>query len=111
MPRKEGEAVPESSGPAPRQNLGPDQPKLADVYRRFEERLDKQLELMMSYFDQHEKKLNELIEMRGTDQRLTRLEHDARQPCLAIEAERASRYQDSRAHGGRRYCSSSDAWG
>ena len=33
MPRKESMAVPEGIGPVPRQEFGPDQPTLADVYR------------------------------------------------------------------------------
>ena len=41
---------------------------------------------MKTCFDQQEK-LNELIEMRGTSDRLASLEHDARQPCLAMEAD------------------------
>ena len=43
---------------------------------------------MESCFDQHEKKLNEPIEMRGTDQRVASLEPDARQPRLAMVADR-----------------------
>ena len=39
---------------------------------------------MKSWFDQHEKKLNELIKMKGTDRRVASPEHDARQPRLAM---------------------------
>ena len=38
-------------------------------------------------FDQPEKKLNELIEMIITSQRLANLERDAQQPRLAMEAD------------------------
>ena len=43
---------------------------------------------MRSQFDQQVKKLDELMEMtRGTSERLASLEHDARQPRLAMEAD------------------------
>ena len=43
MPRKESETVPEGNGPVPQQEeIGSGEPKLADVYRLFEERFDRQ---------------------------------------------------------------------
>ena len=64
MLRKDNRAVPEGCGPIPRQEeSGPDQPTLVYIYRLFEERLDRKMKIMKSCFDQHEKKLNELIEM------------------------------------------------
>ena len=52
MPRKESEAFPEGNGPVPRQEeLWPDQPTLADVYRLFEERFERQLEGVKSHLD------------------------------------------------------------
>ena len=43
---------------------------------------------MKNHFDQLENKLNDMVEMtRGTSQRLTNLEHDARQPRLSMEAD------------------------
>ena len=43
---------------------------------------------MKSHFDQLENKLDEMVEeMRETDQCLASLAHDARQPCLAMEAD------------------------
>ena len=74
--------------PSPRKKkFGPDQPTLADVYRLFEESFDRQLKITKSRFDQHEKKLNEFMEMRVTEKRSASLEQDARQPRLAMEAD------------------------
>ena len=72
MPREE-------NGPVPQQEeFGSGQPKLADVYRPSDESLIRQhIELMMSRFENQANMLN---------QRLTRLEHEARQPHLAMEA-------------------------
>ena len=42
MQQNQGKAVPEGDGPVPRHDkFGPDQPTLADIYRLFEERLDR----------------------------------------------------------------------
>ena len=80
MPRKESEAVPEGNSPVPRQEeFGPDQPTLADVYRVFEEKFERQRKENKSLLD----KMDELIEMRGTSQRLVSLE----QPRLVMEAD------------------------
>ena len=97
MPRKESEGAPEGNGPVPQQEeFGSGEPTLADVYRRFEERLDRQQKIMNSCFDRHQKKMDsyfdrwnrKLDEMtRGTSQRAASLEHDARQPRLAMEAD------------------------
>ena len=97
MPRKEREAVPEGNGPVPQQEeFGSGEPALADVYRLFEERFDRQQKIMDSCFDIQQKvmdsysdrrnrKLDEMT--RGTSQRAASLEHDARQPRLAMEAD------------------------
>ena len=71
-------AVPEGNCPVPQQDeLGPDQPALADLYRMSEE-----------LFDTSDRKLNELAdEMKAIKQRLAGLEQHARQPLLAIEAD------------------------
>ena len=73
MPREE-------NGPVPHQEeFGSGQPKLVDVYRPSDESLIRQqVELMMSRFEDQANVLN---------QRLTRLEHEARQPRLAMEAD------------------------
>ena len=73
MPREE-------NGPVPQQEeFESGQPKLADVYRPFDENpIRQQVELMMSRFEDQANMLN---------QRLTRLEHEARQPRLAMEAD------------------------
>ena len=52
MPRKESEAVPEGNGPVPKQEeLGSDQPTLADIYQLFEERFERQLKRVKSHLD------------------------------------------------------------
>ena len=45
---------------------------------------------MKSRFDRHEKKLNEFMGMRATEQRSANLEQDVRQPRLAMEADVAA---------------------
>ena len=81
MPRKEIKAVPESNGPVPQQKFGSGQPTLEDVYR-----------MMKQVFKLWDRKMDKLLreckeEWRSIDQRLARLEHDARQPRLATEAD------------------------
>ena len=85
MSRKWSKAIPEGNDPVPHQEeIGPDQPTLADVYRLFEERFDRQLKLMKSHFDQ----LDELMEKtRETNRSLAGLEQEARQPRLATKAD------------------------
>ena len=52
MPRKDCEAVPESNFPIPQQEKsGSGEPTLADIYRLCEERFDRQLKIMDSFFD------------------------------------------------------------
>ena len=88
MQRNWTKVVHGDNGPAPQQEkFGSDQPTLADVYRRFEESIDRRLKIMKSCIDQQDKKLNELTEMRGTSRRLASLEHDDRQPRLAMKAD------------------------
>ena len=72
MPRKESEAVPEGNGPVPQQEeFESGEPTLADVYRLFEERfdrqqkimdncIDRQQRIMDSYFDRWNRKLDEI---------------------------------------------------
>ena len=78
MPRKAIKAVPEGNDPVPqKEELGCGQPTMEDVYRR--------MKLMMSHF---EEKMDELSdEMKKMDEHVTRLEHGARQPRLAMEAD------------------------
>ena len=89
MPRKQGKVVPEGSGPVPQHDeFGPEQPKLVDMYRVFEERFDRQLNIIKIHFDQQDEKLDELTKkMRETRQRLAGLEQEARQPRLATEGD------------------------
>ena len=99
MLRKESEAVCKGNGPVPRlEEFGPDQPTLRDVCRLFEGRFERELKGVKSHLVKTDMLANE---MKGTRQRLAGLEQDARKPRLAMEA-RASRRQDSRAHGRRR---------
>ena len=85
IPRNRNKAVPEGNDPVPQYDkFRPDQPTLADIYRLFEERLDRKLNLRKSHFDQ----LGELMEYtRETNQRLAGLEHDIQQPRLAMETD------------------------
>ena len=78
MLRKESEAVPEGNGPVPRQGgLGSGQPTVEDVYRMTKET-----------FEEWDTNMDELLrERRSIDQRLTRPEHDTRQPRLTMEAD------------------------
>ena len=93
MPRKDCEAVLEGNCPISQQKgFGSDEPTLANTYRFCEERFDRQLKRMDSFFDRMDdrwnKKLDETSdEMRKMDQHVTRLEHEARQPRLAMEAD------------------------
>ena len=96
MPRKKSEAVPEGNYPVPQQEeSGSGEPTLGDVYRLFEERFDRQQKRMDSFFygmdrcfDRRNKKLDEISdETRVMYQHVTSLEHGARQPRLAMEAD------------------------
>ena len=81
MLRKESEAVPIGNNPVPQQeNFGSGQPMLEDVNR-----------MMKGVFKVWDTKMDKLLRdykenWSSVDQRLTRLEHDARQPRLAMEA-------------------------
>ena len=82
MPRKDCEAVPEGNCPIPQQEeFGSGEPTLAGIYRLCVKRFDRM-------DDRWNKKLDDISdEMRKMDQHLTRLEHGARQPRLAMEAD------------------------
>ena len=69
MLRKENEAVPEGNGPVLQQEkIGSGQPTVEDIYR-----------IMEKVIEEWDTKLDELLrERRSIDQRLARLEHDAR---------------------------------
>ena len=72
MPRKESEAVPEGNGSVPLQEeFWSGDPTLADAHR--------QAKMVMTHFEEQTKIL---------ETRLTRLEHGARQPRLAMKADR-----------------------
>ena len=76
MLRKESTAVPEGNGAVPQQEeSGSGQPTVEDVYR-----------MMKEVFEKRDTQMDELLlERRTINQRLTRLEPDARQPRLAME--------------------------
>ena len=80
MPRKWSKAVPEGNGPVPHlDDLGSRRPMMADLYRMFGERFNRRGE--------HLEMVSELTGMlRATKKRLAGLEHEARQPRLATEA-------------------------
>ena len=83
--RKACEAVPEGNDPVPhKEGLGSGEPTLADIHRLCVEIFER----MDSYSDRWNKKLDEIsAEMKKMDQHATRLEHEARQPRLAMEAD------------------------
>ena len=103
MPRKESEAVPEGIGPVPRQEFGPDQPTLVDLYRLLKEGFERERKENKSLPDKMDVlscKMGEISEdWRSMDQRLTRLEHDARQPRLVMEADRPANTKTERTEG------------
>ena len=82
MLRKASKAVPEGNDPVPqKEELRSGQLTLGDVYRLCVERFDRM-------DDRWNKKLDEISdEIRKIDQHVTRLEHEARQPRLAMEAD------------------------
>ena len=89
MPRKQGKAVPEGNDPVPHYDeFGSDEPTMGDLYRMLEESFDRQLSRMKSHFDRQNKMFDELTKkMRASSQRLAGLQHEARQPRLATEAD------------------------
>ena len=80
MPRKESEAVPEGNdGPVPQQEeFESGQPTLADVYRMVQEVFEEAWDRRTHKFTENLKSMN---------QRVARLQQDARQPRLAMEAD------------------------
>ena len=75
MPRKATKAVPEGNDPVPqKEELGSGQPTMEDVYRR--------MKLMMSHFEENMDELSDVM-----NQHVTCLEHETRQPRLAMEAD------------------------
>ena len=86
MLRKESEAVPEGSGSVPQQEkFGSGQPALEDVYR-----------MMKEVFKVWDTKMDKLLreykeDWSSMDQRLTLLQHDARQPRRVMEADGPSK--------------------
>ena len=93
MLQKASKTVPEGNGPVPQEEeLRSGQLTLEDVYRLCVERFDRQLKTMDSFFDRMGDRLNKKFdeisaEMKKMDQHVTRLEHEARQPRLAMEAD------------------------
>ena len=103
MLRKENEVVPEGNGPVPQQEeVGSDQPTL-EVCRMIKEALEvsnRRIGKLQEYTE----------ERRRMNQRLVRLEYDARQSRLAMEAdEPADTKTCELTEGAATYCSSSDA--
>ena len=85
MPRNWSTTIPEGNDPVRRDEIGSDQPTLADLYRMIGE-----------LFDKSDRELDEVAdEMRATKKGLAGLEQDARQPRLAMEADVPS---DTKTH-------------
>ena len=78
MPREESVPVPQQ------EEFGSGQPKLADVYRPSDESFDRG---MKSHFEQLEKKFDKIKELMRLLEQVTSQEQDARQPCLAMDAD------------------------
>ena len=82
MLRKASKAVLEGNDPVPqKEELGSGQLTMRDVYRLCVERFDRMDDRLNKKFDE----ISE--EMRKMDQHVTRLEHEAWQPRLAVEAD------------------------
>ena len=92
MPRKKSKAVPEGNGPVPQHDeIGCGEPTMAGLYRMIQnnlDRMDKNFDRMSSYLDRQHKQLVKLTEKLGaTNQHLAGLQHKARQPRVATEAD------------------------
>ena len=86
MPRKQGKTVPEGTGPVPHHDeYVPHPPKMTAKCRLVEVRFVRQLDLINNNFDQEDKK--SWTSSRRRRQRFAGLEHDARQPRLAMKAD------------------------
>ena len=85
MPRRDSEAVPEGNNPILQQEeFGSGQPTMEDAYRMMKEAFDR----WGRKLDEISDKMEEYIEeRRSIDQPLTHLEHGARHPRLAMEAD------------------------
>ena len=82
MPQMENKAVSGEKGSPPQNESGSGDMKIADLFWMLCERMD-------SHFEIRDKKFEALQEdWRSMNQRFTHLEHDARQPSLAMEADR-----------------------
>ena len=93
MLRKASKTLPVGNGPAPwKEELEFGQLTMGDAFRlliekldRMQERIDSRFDRMLERMDSCNNRLDD--EMRERDQHLTRLEHGARQPRLAVEAD------------------------
>ena len=82
MLRKASKAVPEGNDPVPqKEELRSGQLTMRDVYRLCVDRFDRMDDRLNKKFDETSE------EMRKMDQHVTRLEHEAWQPRLAVEAD------------------------
>ena len=117
MPRKENEDVSEGEGPILLQLLSGGI-TLENFHRMWSEKIDKTFDKYIGIIRiiyEESSRSTEVgpdsgVDDGGTDQREVCQEQEDRQPRRHGDR-RASKYEDSRAHGGRRYCSTSDAWG
>ena len=63
MPRKESQAVTEGNDPVPQQEESESgEPTLADVYRLFEEKFDRQQKIMDSRFNKQHERMGSLFD-------------------------------------------------
>ena len=112
MPWMENNAVSGEKGLPPQDESGSGDMKIADLFQMLceliDSRFDQHKKKLDSLFDQQEKMLDEIMKMtRRSSQREASLEHDARQLCLAMEAEGPA---DAKTRE-RRHCSTNNVWG
>ena len=107
MLRKASEAVSEGNGPVHQEEeYGFGQPAPVEDFREIKSLLKEQEKMLKELRDYLKDGVRRLIE-----QYAARLEQDARQPRLAMEADGQADTKTLRSHGGRRNSSTSDAWG
>ena len=75
MPRKENEDVPEGIGPVLRQEFGPDQPTLADLYRLLKEGFERERQKNKSLLDKWMYSLVKWTRFRKTGEVWISVEH------------------------------------
>ena len=89
MPRMEDKAVSGEKGSPPQDESGSGDMKIADLFRMLSEHMGSRFAIQDNKFEALQE------DWVSTDQRLARLEHDARQTRLAMEADRPANTKTS----------------